>query len=558
MTRTLLLAAALTALAPLAAPAAAQPCEARTLIGRTLTGEGQAAGVSFEGGVITGVLPQGAALPATGATRSGDEPCVTRLPNGAVILPGLTDGHAHLLGIGLREMTLNLEGTGSVADLQARLRAAAEEAPRGTIVGRGWIETGWPEERMPTAADLDAAVANRPVLLTRADGHALVANTAALRAAGIDADAPDPTGGRIVRDGEGTATGLLIDAAMGLVSALEPALTPARRREALRRGASLYASRGWTGLHDMSVDAEDLPLVADLARRGELPLRVAAYVRPDVLGTLDGPSCDDTGRACTVGVKLYVDGALGSRGALLFDPYADEPDTRGLQLIEEDAARTIYAEAARKGLQVTTHAIGDKGNALVLDWYADAMPNDGRWRIEHAQVVRPSDIPRFARQGVIASMQPSHAIGDLRFAPDRLGDARLDGAYAWASLQGTGAVVVGGSDAPVEVGDPRIELYAATKRRALDGFRGKDWRAREALSRTAALRLFTTAPAYALGKEAKRGRIERGHAADLSIFCGDPFGGPDAGRAILTVVDGEVIGTPPETCPSEDAEEAPE
>ena len=546
-----LLAALLAALSP----AAAQDCETRTLIGRTLTGEGTAAGVSWSGAEITGVQPQGtagsAALPSEGAA----DRCTIVLPNGAVILPGLTDGHAHLLGIGLREMTLNLEGTASIADLQDRLRAAAAEAPRGPVIGRGWIETGWPERegggRMPMAADLDAVVSNRPVILTRADGHAAAVNTAALRAAGIDADTPDPEGGRIVRDAEGAATGLLIDAAMRLVSDLQPAITPARRREALRRGGALYAARGWTGLHNMSVDADDLPIIADLARRGQMPLRVASYVTPEALLSVDGPGCDDTGRACVVGVKLYADGALGSRGALLFEPYADEPQTTGLQLIGEDAAKAIYAAAAERGLQVTTHAIGDRGNALVLDWYRDVMPEGARWRIEHAQVVRPADIPAFARQGVIASMQPSHAIGDLRFAPDRLGDDRLDGAYAWASLQGTGAVVVGGSDAPVEVGDPRIELYAATKRRALDGYRGQDWRAREALSRDGALRLFTRNPAYALGQEDARGRIARGMAADLSVFCGDPFDGPEAASAILTVVDGEVIGTPPEACPAE-------
>ena len=542
-----LLAALLAALSP----AAAQDCETRTLIGRTLTGEGSAAGVSWSGAKITGVQPQGtagsASLPREGAT----DRCTTVLPNGAVILPGLTDGHAHLLGIGLREMTLNLEGTASLADLQDRVRAAAAETPRGPVIGRGWIETGWPEGRMPMAADLDAVVSNRPVILTRADGHAAVVNTAALRAAGLGADTPDPEGGRIVRDEDGAATGLLIDAAMGLVSGLQPALTQARRREALRRGAALYASRGWTGLHNMSVDAEDLAVIADLARRGQLPLRVASYVTPDALTEVDGPECDATGRACVVGVKLYADGALGSRGALLFEPYADEPETTGLQLIGEDAAKAIYDAAAEKDLQVTTHAIGDKGNALVLAWYRDVMPEGARWRVEHAQVVRPKDIPAFARQGVIASMQPSHAIGDLRFAPDRLGDARLDGAYAWASFQGTGAVVVGGSDAPVEVGDPRIELYAATKRRALDGFRAENWRAREALSRDAALRVFTRNPAYALGEEGARGRIARGMAADLSVFCGDPFGGPGAATAILTVVDGEVIGTPPEACPAE-------
>ena len=403
---------------------------------------------------------------------------------------------------------------------------------------------------MPTRQDLDAVVKDRVVLLTRADGHALVANAAALWVAGIRDDTPDPEGGRIVRGADGRATGVLVDAAMELVADLEPKLTTARRREALRRGAGLYAARGWTGLHDMSVDAEDVPIIADLARRGELPLRVWSYVTPEAISTVEA-GCDEAGLACVQGVKLYVDGALGSRGALLDEPYADEPGTRGLQLITEDAAKAIYAEAAAKGLQVTTHAIGDAGNRLVLDWYADVVPPEARPRIEHAQVLDPRDIRRFSRQGVIASMQPSHAIGDLRFAPERLGDERLDGAYAWASLRGSGALVVGGSDAPVEVGDPRIELYAATRRRALDGYQGEDWRAREALSERAALRLFTTSAAYAVGAEARLGQLAPGFAGDLSVFCGDPFGGLEAAVPLFTMIAGEVVsGDPDAACPA--------
>ena len=530
------------------ASAAAQDCAEQSIEGAFLSSSGTPlAAVVIKDGMVVRTSTEASAPSRTAAS----DPCAITLPEGAVVLPGLTDGHAHLLGIGLREMTPNLEGTASIADLQDRLRAAAADTPRGAIVGRGWIETGWPEGRMPTRADLDAVVEDRAVLLTRADGHALVANSTALWVAGIRRDTPDPEGGRIVRDAEGRATGVLVDAAMGLVADLEPKLTTARRREALGRGAALYAARGWTGLHDMSVDAEDVPLIADLARRGALPLRVWSYLTPEAAVGIE-PGCDATGLACVQGVKLYVDGALGSRGALLDEPYADEPGTRGLQLVTEDRAKSIYRDARARGLQVTTHAIGDAGNRLVLDWYADTLDAADRPRIEHAQILDPRDIPRFARQGVIASMQPSHAIGDLRFAPDRLGDARLDGAYAWASLRGTGAVVVGGSDAPVEVGDPRIELFAATKRRALDGFQGGNWRAREALSERAALRLFTTAPAYAVGEEDRLGSIEPGYAADLSVFCGDPFGGPEAATPLFTMIGGEVVsGDVAAECPDQ-------
>jgi predicted amidohydrolase YtcJ len=523
------------ALAALVTPALAQDCERRLLAGRFLDGAGgEARAVLVEAGRFAGVLaevPDDPDLPAG---------CVTALPEGAVALPGLTDGHAHLIGVGLREMMLNLDDVRSLAELKGRLAAEAA-ATSGTIVGRGWLETVWPEGRMPTRDDLDQAAPGRAVLLTRADGHALVASSAALAQAGIGDEASDPEGGRIVRDEAGRATGLLIDAAMTLTDGLAPRLDDRRRREALAEGARIMAARGWTGVQNMSVEAADLPIIEELARRGELPLRVHSYVTPDVLPSLDGRRCDPTGLACVQGVKLYVDGALGSRGAWLFEPYADEPGTTGLQLIAQDEALAAYAAAAAKGLQVTTHAIGDRGNATVLDWYARAMPEGGRWRIEHAQVVRPADVPRFSRLGVIASMQPSHAIGDLRFAPDRLGDARLDWAYAWASLRGTGAVVVGGSDAPVEKGDPLIELYAATERRALDGTQGPDWRAREALSRTAALDAFTRAAAYAVFEEEGRGTIGPGKAADLSVFCGDPFGGPDAAQPLFTMLGGRIV-----------------
>ncbi|WP_031551440.1 amidohydrolase [Parvularcula oceani] len=518
-----------------ATPAAAQDCDQRLVLGNILTGTGERAQAALIEEGRFAFVGRADAVP-----EEVEAECRIVLPEGAVAMPGLTDGHAHLLGIGLREMTLNLEGTASIEELQARLAEAAGDKPRGTITGRGWIETGWPEGRMPTREDLDAVVANRPVILTRADGHAAVVNSAALWMAGIDADTADPEGGRIVRDESGAATGLLIDNAEALVADLRPALDEARRREALERGARLYAERGWTGLHNMSVDAEDLPILEDLARRGRLPLRVASYVVPEALAGLEGPRCDETGRACTAGVKLYVDGALGSRGAALFAPYADEAATSGLLLISEEEAKAYYAQAQEKGLGVTTHAIGDRGNALVLDWYADAMPEGGRWRIEHAQIVRPEDIPRFSRLGVIASMQPSHAIGDLHFASDRLGDDRLDGAYAWASLLATGAVVVGGSDAPVEQGDPRIELYAATQRRDLEGFQGPGWRGREALSEQAALRIFTRSPAYALGQEEERGQVAEGMAADLSVFGGDPFAGPEAAEPLFTLIGGEL------------------
>ena len=477
---------------------------------------------------------------------------------GAALYPGFTDAHAHLLGIGMREMTLNLERVASLADLVDAVRARVAEAEPGAVVtGRGWIETHWPEARFPTAADLDAAAPDNPVILTRADGHALVANSAALAAAGIDAATPVPAGGDILRDEAGQPAGMLIDNAMGLLAGVMLKPTPARRKAALETGASVYARYGWTGVHNMSVDPADLGLIALLADQGRLPLRV--YNSVDRAGAdallATGAHTTASGRVVTRAIKLYADGALGSRGAALFDPYSDA-DTAGLLLIGRDEILPILTAALRRGIQVNTHAIGDKANRLVLDWYAEALAAvpvaqravaQPRWRIEHAQVVHGDDHARFAQLGVIASMQPSHAISDLHFAPDRLGldTGRLAGAYAWASLLEAGAIIAGGSDAPVERGDPAIEFYAAVARRDLSGYTGPGWHADQAVDRQTALKMFTLWPAYAAFQEDELGSITVGKRADFTALSHDIMTVPEReivqARAVLTVVDGTIV-----------------
>lgn len=476
---------------------------------------------------------------------------------GAALFPGFTDGHAHLDGIGWRELTLNLEGSASVAEAMARLTAWAEAHPEGPIVGRGWIETHWPEARFLTAADLDAAAPGRIVLLGRADGHAVVASSAALAAAGIDASTVAPSGGEILKDAQGRPTGLLVDAAEQLVAGLMPQADPAALREAYRAGFRVEAEYGWTGVHFMSAPWRDIPLLEQMAEAGEAPLRVYNSVTPDGAQALfaSGPRSVADGRIITRAVKYYADGALGSRGAALFAPYADRPDTTGLMQIGEQEIVPLYQQALRAGIQIATHAIGDRGNASVAEWYQQALagvapaerPNgaDVRWRIEHAQILRPSDYHWFVDLPIIASMQPSHAIGDLHFAPARLGDARLDGAYAWRSLVDRGVIVVGGSDAPVERGSPLIEFYAAIARADLQGFQGPDWRPQEAVDRATALKMFTLWPAYASFREAELGTIEVGKRADLTAFDVDLMTAPPAdileGEATLTVVDGVVV-----------------
>ena len=473
---------------------------------------------------------------------------------GAALFPGFTDSHAHLREIGERELTLNLEGSKSAAEVTERLkRHMAANRPTGLVDGRGWIETGWPEGRFLQRSDIDGVAPNVPVLLGRADGHALTANTAALKAAGIDETTPAPAGGQILKGPDGKLTGVLVDNAMGLVSKLRHDPTEAERLRAFRAAFKVETAYGWTGVHSMSVDWADVALLEKMDKDGEAPLRVYNAVEAVQAGPLldGGPRATPDGRITTRTIKLYMDGALGSRGAKLFAPYSDAPSITGTYVTQPDAMRPVLAKALAKGIQVSTHAIGDKGNATVLDLYEEAFkanPASGekaRWRIEHAQIVRPADIPRFKADRVIASMQPSHAIGDLHFAPARLGDDRLRGAYAWRTIMYSGGLVVGGSDAPVERGAPLIEFYAAVARKDLQGFSGPNWHMEEALPRYEAVKIFTSNSAYARFAEDDLGTIAVGKRADFSGFSVDLMTAPVAdipkGHAVLTVVDGQVV-----------------
>lgn len=468
--------------------------------------------------------------------------------HGAYMYPGFTDSHAHLLGIGQRELTLNLEGTTSVAELVGKIAAEAEGKEPGVLVfGRGWIETGWPEGRMPTAADLDPVSPDNPVILVRADGHALVANSAAMAAVGITDETPDPDGGRIERDADGHATGMLIDNAEALVGPLRTKLDAAGKARALEVGSKIYASRGWTGVQNMSVGPDEAPIMQKLAEEGKLPLRLWNAFDADEDGfaiaaghEYEGPTIRN--RA----IKLYMDGALGSRGALLIKPYSDRPDISGLSLITNEDLAKWMKRSDEAGVQVAIHAIGDLANQRILDVFeAGGYGPEQRWRIEHTQILAPEDIARLAKDGLIASMQPSHAIGDLHFAPARLGLARLAGAYAWKSLIDDGAVVAGGSDAPVEVGSPLIEFYAAVARKDLKGFSTEGWHPEQKLSREQALALFTSASAYAAFEEKDLGTIEAGKIADFTVFDRDLMTVPEAdilgAKAMMTVVGGKIV-----------------
>mgnify|MGYP003864409955 CR=1 FL=1 len=451
--------------------------------------------------------------------------------DGKALYPGLTDGHAHLLGIGLREMTFNLDQVKSIKELTSALADVVAETPKGDVIyGRGWIETHWPEKRFPSRQDLDSVAPDNPVILERSDGHAVVVNSLALKRSSITAATEAPFGGAINLDTDGQPTGMLIDNAGKLIEGLMPTLTPERKAEAYKVGAALYAKRGWTNIHSMSVNPDDTALITSLAKKGDIKIRV--YNSIDLLDGRSMPkmtrkTIETDARITTRAIKLYADGALGSRGAALLAPYSDDPKNSGLMTLKKDTALPILKAALRNGTQVNTHAIGDKANQQVLDWYAQAMAEvpaterpfkEPRWRIEHSQILSLDDINRFKSLGVIPSMQPSHAIGDLHFAVDRLGKQRLKGGYAWKSLIESGTVIIGGSDAPVEVGDPRIEYYAAVERRDQSGYNNEAWYPEERVSRQNALKMFTAWPAYGAFQEDSLGTIEVGKEADFTIF----------------------------------------
>jgi predicted amidohydrolase YtcJ len=478
---------------------------------------------------------------------------------GATVVPGFTDSHAHLAGIGQRELAFDLEGTASVADLQTRLKQrAATTKPGEWIYGRGWIESRWTPAAFPTRADLDAVVADRPVALERADGHAVLANSRALELAGIGRTTANPAGGEILKDARGEPTGMLIDDAADLVTALIPTPSEAEQQRALEVGAARSVRVGWTQLQIAGNSLAEVAQLCNLYRSGKIKLRIYDAIDgpgDDAEKLIEqGPSkIDCSDRLVVRSIKLYIDGALGSRGAALLAPYSDSPASSGLLINSEDDLYRLLVGALRKGIQIETHAIGDRGNRIMLDLYERAFAAvpprhravaDPRWRIEHAQVLNPDDIPRFAKLGVIASMQPSHAISDLYFAPSRLGAKRVAGAYAWRSLLDSGAMIAAGSDAPVERGEPLIEFYAAVERRALDGFADDDWHREQRVSRAEALKMFTIWPAYAAFQEKERGSVEVGKFADFTVLSADIMRIPAAEilktRVVMTIIGGEV------------------
>lgn len=493
---------------------------------------------------------------AGGSTRTVDL-------EGATVFPGFADAHDHLSGVGEREMILNLEGTPTKDAFLAKVKERVAATPAGEwVIGRGWIETFWTPPVFPTRQDLDAIAPDNPVFLSRADGHAAIVNSKALELAGVTRSTQAPVGGALNKDARGELTGMLIDHAQGLVARHIPPETDAQLDSAIVIGARKNAEWGWTQVHDAGGSWDEVGRMRRLYQQGLVKLRIYKAIGgpgadADSLLALGPGQPEFDGRLMVRTIKAAMDGALGSRGALLLAPYADDPSTSGLLTTDTTAFAAMLTKALERGIQVETHAIGDRANRLTLDFYERALQavpagekravQEPRWRIEHAQIVDPADIPRFQSLGIIPSMEPSHAIGDLYFAPSRLGPKRLEGAYAWQSFMKLGLPVAGGSDAPVERGDPRIEFYAAVARRDIRGNAGPDslWHPEQRATRDQALKMFTLWPAVAAFEEGVRGTIEAGKWADLTIFDKDLMQVPEAeilqATPVMTVIAGEIV-----------------
>ena len=464
---------------------------------------------------------------------------------GKSVYPGFIDAHAHLENLGVALMNLDLGGTSSVEEIQKRVAERVAETPPGRwIRGRGWDQNKWPSKQFPTHQMLDAVSGDVPVYLTRIDGHAMWVNRTVLDLAGITRATPDPEGGRILRDASGNPSGVFIDNAITLLQNALPEPSEAERTEAVERAVQACLKVGLTEVHDMGTDLVGIEIYKKLIKEKKFPFRVyvAIGAEENVTGRISFGGLGETwdyylkngpeigqydGRLTVRALKLYADGALGSRGAALIEPYSDDPTNRGLTLTSSDVLKSAAEQALQHGFQVCVHAIGDRGNHIVLNVYEEAFKaypdkaKDARFRVEHAQVIDPKDIPRFHQLGIIPSMQPTHCTSDMYWAEDRLGPTRVKGAYAWRSLLDTGCIIPGGSDFPVESPNPLWGFYAAITRQDHSGWPENGWHAEQRMSCEEALKAFTIWAAYASFEEKTKGSIEPGKVADLVVLSDD-------------------------------------
>jgi len=515
----------------------------------------RAEAVAVRGGTIVAVGPAADVLAIRGpATRVVERPA-------EFAMPGLVDAHGHVSDLGSEIDEVDLRGVATLDEVARRIKERIDARPGdGWITGMNWDQSLWPGGAFPTAATLDAVAPDRPVWLRRVDGHAGWANSAALRIAGLTADTKAPTDGQIFRDSSGKPTGVFIDGAMGLVGRSVPPATRADLTRRILAAQSRMVAAGLTGVHDAGISPLEAEVYRDLDRSGRLKIRVYAMASPPPGGEVASVSkppqpARPDGRFELRAIKLFIDGAMGSRGGLLFEPYTDDPGNVGLQLIDGKVLRETAVAAFRNGWQVCIHAIGDKGNALVLDVLADAREavpeaKDARPRIEHAQVVRKSDVERFRSLGVIASMQPSHASDDMRWADARLGPGRVEGAYAWRWFLDAGVPLAFGSDFPVEVVDPFYGVYAALTRQDAGGMPPGGWHPDQRMNLNETLRGFTAGSAYAAFAEGRTGIIRVGMKADLTVIDRDPSRAAPLdllrSKVTATIVEGEAVYPAPE------------
>ncbi len=497
------------------------------------------------------VIDDAGRIVATGGDALlADYPDAARIDGqGRTLLPGLIDAHAHIISYGALQNSLNLVGVPSLDEAVQRIGDYATAKPHARwILGRGWNQVLWPVREFPTAADIDRVVAERPVWLRRIDGHAGWANSAAMKLAGIDDETPDPVGGKILRDAAGRATGVFIDMAMELIEAKVPKADKTDVRANANAAIEALLAEGLTSVHDAGISVMDAEVYMAMADDGELGLRIYAMTggAGDVLDAIGKPIYRyGNDRLEIAAVKLYTDGALGSRGAAMIEPYSDDVENRGLAFWTQAELNAMVQKANKMGFQVGIHAIGDLGNRMALDAFElvqDGKPSPLRNRVEHAQIVTLEDMPRFARLGVIASMQATHATSDKNMAEDRVGPQRILGGYAWRRMLDAGIVLANGSDFPVELSNPFHGLYAAVTRKGRDGEPDGGWYADQALTRAEALHSFTLAAAYAARQEDRLGSLEPGKWADFIIIDRDYFTVPASEIDDIVVLETWVAG----------------
>jgi predicted amidohydrolase YtcJ len=546
--------AAFCATAALCPAARAQQADLILINGRVYTADAaqpQAQAVAVRGDRIVFVGSNQEALSLRGnGTRVIDA-------SGKMVMPGMSDSHGHLTGLGSALRTVDLVGTRSYDEVIERVRRRAVQLPAGAwVIGRGWDQNDWPDTRFPTHQRLSAAVPAHPVVLTRIDGHALFANERAMHQAGIAQSTADPAGGRILRDAGGAATGIFIDNAMALVRRAVPPETREETREGIRLAMRELNRLGLTSIHDAGVGCNTIRLYEDMARADELTARNYVMVAGRDSACLDqmlkaGPRDNVDGRHLLAvrAIKLSADGALGSRGAKLIEPYTDEPGHTGLELIPPQLIQDVAVRALRGGFQLNVHAIGDGANRSVLDAFQNALRGvpkaDHRFRVEHAQILHASEIPRFAELGVLPSMQAVHQTSDMYWAESRLGWTRIQGAYAWRSLLDSGVIIPGGSDFPVESADPLLSFHAAVSRQDAHGWPKGGWLPQQRMSRAEALYHLTIWPAYASFREDLVGSITKGKLADIVVLSRDIMTVPVEDilgtRVELTIVNGRIV-----------------